>query len=107
MSLIFGNLDGLNKSFLSRLGLAAKDSGVSFRVTSGYRTVAKNIAVGGAVNSAHLKGIAVDLDVSDSVKRFCIVKSLLEYGFRRVGIGKTHVHVDGSFDLPQRVLFLE
>jgi hypothetical protein len=45
----------------ARVALFLSAAGISARVTSGYRSPAKNEAVGGAQNSAHLHGLAVDV----------------------------------------------
>lgn len=96
----------LDKSFVKRLDLASVLCG-GLVVTSGVRTVEENSAVGGVVNSSHLEGLAVDILVNDSRHRFSVVAALLDVGFRRIGIGKSHIHVDCSLSLPQGVLFLE
>ena len=45
----------------ARVALFLSAAGISARVTSGYRSPAKNEDVGGAQNSAHLHGLAVDI----------------------------------------------
>lgn len=105
--MILRNSVGLDKCFLERLIMVAHDCSVPLEVTSGLRSVVENKRVGGVVNSAHLKGLAVDLKVNSSSDRYYIVKSLLSAGFRRIGIGGGHVHVDGSVALSQNVMFIE
>lgn len=65
------------------------------RINSGYRTVTKNKAVGGATYSQHLYGMAADI-VVDGVEPkqvYAYVDSLLPYT-GGVGLYKTFVHVD-------------
>ena len=72
-------------------------AGVPFRINSGYRTKEHNKKVGGKPNSAHTMGCAADHCV-DSRNRCYILGALLEVGFNRVGIAKTFIHVDNSYD---------
>lgn len=44
--------------------------------------------------SSHCKGIAVDIGVSNHQQRLYIVAALISVGFRRIGVGKTFIHVD-------------
>ena len=60
------NLDGLVTNVLDRL---RSEWGRPIIVTSGYRCKELNVAVGGARNSQHLKGQAVDI-VSDDFEAF-------------------------------------
>ena len=81
-------------------------AGVPFVINSGLRTRARNAEVGGAPNSAHITGHAVDIRCPSNRHRFLIVRACLDVGFRRVGIGQTFVHVDSSPDLPPDVIWL-
>lgn len=105
--MILKNVVGLNREFLWRLEVASSECRVDFVVTSGFRTIGENRAVGGVSNSSHLRGLAVDLLASDSRSRFFIIKSLLALGFRRIGVSSDHVHVDDSRSLVQNVFFIE
>ena len=64
-------------------------------INSGYRTVTKNKAVGGATYSQHLYGMAADIVVQgvEPKKVYAYVDSLLPYT-GGVGLYKTFVHVD-------------
>jgi zinc D-Ala-D-Ala carboxypeptidase len=63
-------------------------------ITSGYRSPEHNKQVGGALNSPHLRGLAVDIRCADSVFRLKLIRELLISGFTRIGIAKNFVHVD-------------
>jgi len=92
--------------FVQKLDEARGIAGVSFIITSGYRSPAKNKAVGGVANSAHLKGLAVDLKCTTSANRFKIVNALRQVGFTRIGIAKTFIHVDMDTTKSQNVYWL-
>jgi len=64
------------------------------KVTSGYRCENQNRKVGGAKRSAHTLGLAVDVLCRHSRPRFHIVKTALNLGIHRIGIGNTFVHLD-------------
>lgn len=100
---------GLQPEFVARLVEARKLAMTPFVITSGYRTPEHNAAVGGVPNSAHVRGLAVDLSAHDSVTRFKIVKALLDAGFTRVVLYASdgHIHVDDDASLPQGVLVVK
>ncbi len=101
---------GLRPELALRLDIARDIAGVPFRITSGFRSRARNKAVGGKSNSAHLRGWAVDLFVPtrSSRKRYHLVRGLFLAGFRRVVLyrDKSCVHADADPSLPQDVLVL-
>ncbi len=80
---------------LSRLDELRARMGIPLSITSGCRCIEHNKAVGGATNSAHIYGLAVDLDTSklDSVEKLKIFSISLDL-FEGVGIGQTFIHVD-------------
>lgn len=89
----------MDNDFLRRLAYARHISGVPFVITSGYRTEAYNNSLAErnypvSKTSAHLRGFAADIACTDTDKRFNILFSLIVSGFRRIGIGKTFIHVD-------------
>jgi uncharacterized protein YcbK (DUF882 family) len=94
---------GLEPALVARLDEARHRAGVPFIITSGRRTPEENAALGGAPDSAHLRGWAVDIRVTSSAARFAIVKAALECGFLRVGVYNGHVHLDCDPSLPVRV----
>ena len=63
-------------------------------VTSGYRTPEHNHKVGGALESLHLEGLAIDVTPEDKnlVKLFKVAAEFEE--IRGLGIYKNHVHID-------------
>ena len=75
--------------------------------SSGKRSIEKNKEVGGVPNSSHLKGLAIDLVVKDSQTRLKVIFGALAGGFKRIGIGKTHIHLDCDKDKPQNIIFFD
>ena len=88
------NLDKMDKTFLLRLDEARERAGIPFVINSAYRTPEHNAKIGGKPNSSHLKGLAVDISVTNSRQRFIVLNALLEVGFTRIGIADTFIHVD-------------
>ena len=74
-------------------------------ITSGYRTPEENERVGGSRNSAHLRGLAIDVRVDSGRTRFYIVRAAIEFGFKRIGIGHRHVHLDMDLSKPFPTVF--
>jgi len=99
---------GLDPGLVSLLDYARQLAGVPFVITCGLRTPEENVAVGGAANSAHLRGLAVDLRAHDSESRFLILAALFKVGFRRFEVvaadGHVHVDIDPSLPTPRFVV---
>lgn len=77
------------------LDKARKLANIPFIITSGYRTVAENTAIGGKPNSAHLKGFAADLLCTDNFKRTKMISGILNCGVPVfLEVCKKHLHLD-------------
>ncbi len=63
-------------------------------ITSGYRCKAHNKAVGGVKESAHTKGLAVDIACTVGADRYALLDTIFVAGFYRIGIAKSFIHVD-------------
>lgn len=115
-------VEGLDPEFVAKLDLAtAKTAEISlekrripFVITSGFRTAETNQSLGGAVsNSAHLKGLAVDLHVETSHDIWVMVAALNTVGINRVGVyvdancQPVHLHCDVDPDKVPQVLFIK
>ncbi len=97
----------MNESFLENLDDAREYAGIPFVVTSGYRCVAHNIAVGGGMNSAHMKGLAADIACANEEERWQIIMGATDAGIDIIWIGKDHVHLDGDASKPHPCLSIE
>ena len=96
----------MDSGVLRKLDLARERAGVPFKITSGVRCAAHNEREGGKPNSAHLVGLAADIAVQDSRKRFDMVQALFGVGFHRLGIGHSWIHVDDDESKPPEVMWL-
>lgn len=93
--------DRVEPDFITMLQQVRDALGVPVRVNSGCRCQQHNDDVGGVPHSAHMRGRAADIAVWDSEYRWQLVSHALEVGFKRIGIGKTFVHLDNDPFLPQ------
>jgi len=100
-----GSGDNMQYSFIEKLFAARSVSNTPFRITSGYRTKQHNKKVGGKNDSSHLKGVAADIQVNNSMERFNILYALILAGFTRIGIGANFIHVDNDKDKTQGVIW--
>lgn len=86
--------ENMNADFLNKLDEAREIANIPFIINSAYRSPEHNAKIGGKPNSSHIKGLAVDISVTDSRQRFIVLNALLEVGFTRIGIADTFIHVD-------------
>lgn len=105
-----GSGSRMDKTFLEMLDKARERASVPFKITSGYRVPAdiERLAKRGykvSKNSSHLKGLAADISILDSVTRYKVIEGLLYAGFTRIGIADTFIHVDCDPDKPQNVIW--
>ena len=100
------NDGNMNQEFLAKLDKAREYAGVPFRINSAFRTPEHNKEIGGVANSSHLKGLAVDIGVTDSRNRFIVLESLINIGFNRIGVAKSFIHVDDDKDKSERVVWV-
>lgn len=100
-----GSGEIMKEQFLRRLQTAREISGVSYDITSGVRTPFWNRKVGGARDSSHITGWAVDIRVTSSRNRYLILNGLIEAGFTRIGIGENFIHVDADPNKIEEVIW--
>ncbi len=88
-----GNL--MDSDFMKKLRKVKQKANLPFFIiNSGYRTKKHNKKVGGVPNSAHTTGNAADIKAPFEWMQRRIVGAAKEVGFKRMGIGKTFVHLD-------------
>ena len=99
-----GSGSNMDATFLEMLDDARGWAGIPFKITSGFRTPSHNAYVGGVQSglkskgSSHLFGYAADIACTSGAAREIILNSLIEAGFRRIGIAKTFIHADNDPD---------
>jgi zinc D-Ala-D-Ala carboxypeptidase len=83
-------------NFMLLLDKAREIAGISFKITSGYRSYEHNKKVGGRLGSSHCKGLAADIAATNSQERGLIMKGLYKAGFTRIGLDfeRNFIHVD-------------
>lgn len=74
-------------------------------INSGLRGPVANANAGGVPNSEHMRGEGADIRATESRERFYLVDAAIKAGFRRIGIGRTFVHVGVSTTLAQDVIW--
>lgn len=86
---------GLDKELVAMLDRARGVAGVPFRLTATLATE------GHSPNSAHYKGLAVDIGLGHlgegferNTQRWAILSGLFASGFKRIEICEKHIHVD-------------
>ena len=96
----------MDRDFVGQLQEARDKAGTPFNINSGWRCQKHNGAVGGVEASSHLVGQATDLRAHTSNERFKIIEALIRVGFKRIGIGRTYIHVDNNNTKTQGVMWL-
>ena len=116
----------MSQDFLGFLDLARDISGVPYKLNSACRSPEQNKEAGGTEDSAHLKGLAVDIAATNSRDRYrilvgMIIASLVRTGqivdgdaaiealtkdITRFGIGDTFIHVDCDTTKDPEVIWL-
>jgi uncharacterized protein YcbK (DUF882 family) len=75
----------MNIAMMGKLGSLRSALGIPLPLTSAWRSESRNRQVGGAKNSAHLYGRAVDLRVHGDTA-FRVVSMAARHGFTAVGV---------------------
>ena len=95
----------MDAGFLELLDQVREEAGIPLVLNCAYRSKAQEKKMGRSGNSAHTRGRAVDIRCNASSTRYKIVAAALGCGIRRIGIGKTFVHLDNDDTLPQGVMW--
>lgn len=101
--------EDMDFDFVYKLDRLRETLGYPLAINSGWRCAKHNAKVGGKSNSAHLLGIAADVRMADSRRRFDFIDYGISLGFTRFGIGPNYVHVDLGSDTtghPARVIWM-
>lgn len=99
------SLQDMNQRTMNKLDRARELAGIPFVLNSAYRSPEWERAHGRSGTGAHPHRCGVDIRCNTSANRMKIVQACLQVGFRRIGIGKTYVHVDDDPTKPQNVMW--
>jgi uncharacterized protein YcbK (DUF882 family) len=100
-----GSGSRMNHEFLDSLDKIREIAGIPFHINSGFRTSAQNKKDKGALNSAHLRGLAADIAAPEGFQRFRILQAALLMGVRRIGVGSNFIHLDMDDSLPNPTIW--
>ena len=86
---------GLSSDLMFKLDRARELFGYPIVITCGYRSPEHNAEVGGVEDSAHTKGMAVDIRKPPSEEGAArLVWALCVAGFKRIEFASHHLHAD-------------
>jgi len=85
------NMDGL---FLSFLGAVRLYYNAPMKITSGCRCTEHNARVGGAKDSAHVMGLAVDVHCDNGDDKYKLIEAAIYCGATGIGIYSSWLHLD-------------
>lgn len=83
----------VSNELVSKLELLRMEIGRAITITSGYRSDSYNKKVGGAYNSYHKRGMAVDIVANGYTPSRLAVRAA-QLGFNGIGIYKNFTHID-------------
>jgi len=99
--------------FIPKLCQAIRTAwGAPVYITSGVRSIEHNIEVGGAPNSSHLRGLAVDIsdnnkgEMLSSKFRYVAMMTLVNMNIGRIGLSDTFIHFDIDKEKGQDVIWM-
>ena len=81
----------MDEDFMARLVSLRKDFNEPMIISSGYRHESYNQVIGGAQNSPHLSGKAVDVLVSGRAA-YKLMKMSMKHGFTGIGVSQRGPH---------------
>ena len=84
----------MEKDFLELVDQLRHECGFPFVITSGYRDPTHSIEAAKDIPGPHSQGIACDIRVVNSNKRFRLIKKALALGFTGIGVDPSFIHVD-------------
>lgn len=99
------DISQMDEGFLTLMDRVRELAGIPLVINSAYRSKSWEMMHGRTGTSAHCKGRALDIRCNTSANRFRIVAAAINAGIKRIGIGKTFVHLDNDASLPQRVMW--
>ena len=104
------DLNNISIKLTDMLDEARELAGIPFMVNSGCRCKKHNARIGGSASSSHIttekvECTATDIACRSSRDRMLMLQAMIQVGFRRIGIGKTFIHVDVDEAKDQNVVW--
>lgn len=99
------SISDMDSEFMELLDKLRETAGIPLVINCAYRSKEWDKKKGRSGNSAHTKGVAVDIRCNDSSNRFKIIKAAVELGIPRIGIDGSFIHIDNDPTLPQNVIW--
>ena len=99
------SLQDMKQEAMDKFDRVREIAGIPLVINCAYRSAEWDKKKGRSGNSAHTKGVALDIRCNSSANRMKIVSAMVEAGCRRIGIGNGFIHADFATDLPQDVMF--
>ncbi len=99
------SIDQMDPDFLSKLDRIRERAGIPMVLNSAYRSRAWELMHGRSGEGDHPQGKGVDVRCNTSSNRYKIMRAALEIGIRRLGVGKSFIHIGDAENLPQDVIW--
>jgi len=99
------SINQMDEGFLALMDKVRETAGIPLVVNSAYRSRSYELNRGRSGNSAHTRGKAMDIRCSTPQNRYKIVTAALACGIKRIGIGKTFIHLDNDTILTSNVIW--
>lgn len=99
------SLQDMRQELMDVVDEVRRRAGIPLIASCAYRSKEWDVARGRSGNSAHTKGLGIDIVANSSATRMKIVSAALSAGVGRIGIGKGFVHLDIDESLPQNVMW--
>jgi len=99
------SIEQMDERLLVVLDKIRELAGIPLVLNCAYRSKEHDLAKGRSGNSAHTRGLAVDIRCTTSQNRYKIIRAAIQVGINRIGIGKNFIHIDVDSSLPQNVIF--
>ena len=96
----------MSEELIFKLDHLRKCLGEPIIITSGFRCEFHNKVVGGAPDSSHLKGLAVDISIPTSAYRYNLITYAVILRIPRIGIGANFIHLDIDKSKPCPVMWV-
>jgi len=95
----------MNEDFLLLLDKIRAEYGKPITINCAYRSPEYDKKQGRSGNSAHTRGLAVDIKCISSSNRAKLLHTIINNGVNRIGISPNFIHIDIDKSLPQDVIW--